>query len=115
MVDRVAGLIKEKQIPVANKDKLKPGKVIEMVQAGLGNPQVEKNGRMKNKFNQDTFVRCWKKYKIRPENNSPNPERTEAQYCVYDEPNGSYLYTYDFLEFLITKMSTAGEYESLYL
>ena len=114
VVDRVAGLIKEKQIPVANKDKLKPGKVIEMVQAGLGNPQVEKNGRMKNKFNQDTFVRCWKKYKIRPENHSPNPERTEAQYCVYDEPNGSYLYTYDFVEFLITKMDTAGEYESLY-
>jgi len=112
----VAGLIKEKQIPVANKDKLKPGKVIEIVQAGLGNPQVEKNGRMKNKFNQDTFVRCWKKYKIRPENNSPNPERTEAQYCVYDEPNGSYLYTYDFVEFVAKKgrpiiISTGIAYE----
>jgi len=115
VVDRIAGLIKEKQIPVANKDNLKPGKVIEMVQEGLGNPQIERNEKKKNKFNRGTFVRCWKKYQIRPENNSSTPERTIAQYCVYDEPNKSYLYTLDFVDYLINKMNTEGEYGSLYL
>ena len=113
-INRVAALIKNKFVPVSNRNLLKPGKVVERVQAALGNPKVEKNGKLKDKFNMDTHTRCWKKYKVRPENGDRNPEITNSRYCVYDEPNESYLYTSEWVDFLVEKMSDEDEYNSLY-
>lgn len=39
-VERIAGLIKEKHIPVVNKGTLKPATVIQQVQERLGNPKI---------------------------------------------------------------------------
>ena len=44
-VERIAALIKEKHIPVANDDKIKPGTVVEMVQRALGNKSIVKGKR----------------------------------------------------------------------
>lgn len=46
-VERIAGLIKEKHIPVVNKGTLKPASVIQQVQERLGNPKIV---RGKNKL-----------------------------------------------------------------
>lgn len=115
-VERIAGLIKEKHItiPVANKNTLKPGTVVRLVQDKLGNPFVLKGKRRINKFNMDTHTRCWKKYKVRPENDSELPAKTNHQYCLYDEPNESYLFTEEWVDFLVGKMSVEDEYQSLY-
>lgn len=115
-VQRVAALVKNKfvHIPVSNKDLLKPGKVVEKVQAGLGNQKVQRAGRQINKFNTTTHTRCWKKYNVRPESNSDNPAITSSEYCIFDEPNATYLYTEKWVEFLIEKMSDEVEYKSLY-
>jgi len=115
-VNRVAALVKNKfiHVPVTNKDLLKPSIVVRKVQAALGNPKVQRNGKEKNKFNMDTHTRCWKKYSVRPENNSDNPEITNADYCLYDQPNDNYLYTDDWVEYLIEKMNIEGEFNSLY-
>ena len=43
-----AALIKEKHIPVANDDKIKPGTVVEMVQRALGNKSIVK-GKKKSR------------------------------------------------------------------
>lgn len=115
-VDKIAGLIKEKKmtIPVANKDLLLPGAVVSLVQHNLGDLKVIRGKKSINKFNQDTHKRCWKKYKVRPDSNSDNPELTNPKYCIYDEPNDKYLFTKDWVEFLSNKLANPDEYDSLY-
>lgn len=113
-IERIAGLIKEKHIPVSNKDMLKPATVVKMVQENLGNPKINRGKKKVDKFNIDTHTRCWKKYEVRPDNNNEHPEQTNPKYCLYDEPNDSYLYTYDWADFLTEKMKDEKEYQSLF-
>lgn len=113
-VERIAAMIKEKHIPVANDDKMKPGAVVELVQAALGNKTVQKGKKKVDKFNSTTHTLCWKKYKVRPDSRSQHPEITEPKYCVYDSMNKNYGYTQAWVDFLIEKMSDEDEYNSLY-
>ena len=101
-------------IQVVNKGTLKPATVIQQVQERLGNPKIIRGKKQVNKFNSDTHTRCWKKYEVRPERNSDNPEKTKPEYCLYDEPNNSYLYTEKWVEFLVKKMQDDDEYQSLF-
>lgn len=112
--NRIAALVKVKERPVSGKDLLMPGKVVEIVQQGLGNPKIIKNGKTKNKFNPDTHTRCWKKYSVRPNNGDANPSNTNTTYCIYDEPSGQYRYTKSWTTFLIEKMNIEDEYNALY-
>lgn len=113
-VEKIAALIKEKHIPVANDDKLKPGSVVKMVQEALGNPMVKKGKKHVDKFNLNTHTRCWKKYEVRPDNGSDHPEITKSKYCVYDSMNQNYGYTKEWVDFLIEKMGDENEYNSLF-
>ncbi|MEI6348160.1 MAG: DUF3644 domain-containing protein [Bacteroidota bacterium] len=115
-VNRVAALVKNKfiQVPVSNKDKIKPNDVVKKVQAALGNPKIIKNGKEKEKFNMDTHTRCWKKYNIRPNKGALKPEMTDPTYCIYDEANENYLYTDDWVDFLVDEMAKDDIYSSLY-
>jgi hypothetical protein len=115
-VNRVAALVKNKfvQVAVTNKDLLKPGVVVEKVQTALGDLRITRNGKEKNKFTMDTHTRCWKKYEVRPNNQAANPELTKSEYCVYDQPNSTYLYTEDWADYLIEEMAKNEEYASLY-
>ena len=113
-VERIAAMIKEKHIPVANDDKIKPGAVVELVQKALGNKTIVKGKKKVDKFNSTTHTLCWKKYKVRPESNSQHPELTDSRYCVYDSMNKNYGYTQAWVDFLVEKMSDEDEYNSLY-
>ena len=59
-------------------------------------------------------MRCWKKYKVRPDSNSDTPELTNPKYCIYDEPNDKYLFTKEWVEFLSNKLANPEEFDSLY-
>ena len=50
---------------------------------------------------------------VRPENGSSNPEMTNSLYCIYDEPNNSYLFTQAWIDFLIEKLSDEVEYDAV--
>lgn len=113
-VERIAALIKEKRIPVANDDKFKPGYVVQRVQCALGNPVIIKGKKSVDKFNHDTHQRCWKKYNVRPKSGDAHPEQTNAKYCVYDAMNQNYGYTQAWIDFLIEKMADEKEYNSLF-
>lgn len=114
-VNRVAALVKNKhvQIPVQNMDLIKPNKVVKRVQKGLGNPKVLRNGKEKDKFSQHTHTLCWRIYEVRPENGNNEPAVTISKYCIYDEPNNSYLYTEDWVDFLIEEMQIEEKYDAL--
>lgn len=115
-VNRVATLVKNKfvQVPVSNKDLLKPGIVVSRVQTALGYPKKNRNGEEIDKFNMDTHTRCWKKYNVRPDRNGDHPEHTNSEYCIYDQPNKTYLYTEDWVDFLIDEMDNDENYDNLY-
>lgn len=115
-VEKIAALVKNKTIiqNVSNVNLMKPGSVIKRVQEGLGNPQIQKNNKLVDKFNSDTHMRCWKKYKVRPVSGSETPEMTNNTYCVYDAMNKTYGYTSEWVNFLVEKMSSEEEYQSLY-
>jgi hypothetical protein len=113
-VDKIPALVKYKRLPVINLGLMKPGEVVRRVSAGLGDQKLERYGEAIYDFKQGTHTKCWKKYKVRPEWNSSNPEKTNPEYCIYDEANEHYIYTEKWVEFLIKKMKKEGEYETLY-
>ena len=39
---------------------------------------------------------------------------TDPRYCIFDEPNNSYLFTKAWIDFLIEKLSDFTEYNTLY-
>ena len=115
-VKRVAALIKEKisEVPVFNMSLIKPGVVVKKVQMGLGNKKLSKNGNQRDLFVMDTHTRCWKKFNVRPESGSENPKKTNKKYCIYDDAHNDYLFTNEWVDFLISKLSIENALESLY-
>lgn len=109
-----ATMIKYKELPVANADKLKVSEVIKRVQHGLGNQKIQKGKKLINKFNTNTHTRCWRKYKVRPDSKSPKPELTERKFCIYDKPHNDYLYSQEWVDFLIETLKDDREFSALY-
>ena len=92
---KVVAFIKEKQVPVVNPGKLKPGDVSQRIRDNL-----------EITFHPCTHhARCWKYYKVRPESNSDHPEKTKIKYCQYDEVHKDFVYTEEWVEFLISELS----------
>lgn len=97
---RLIALIKERQVPVSNRDLIRPLDVALKVKSNLGD----------KKFNTNLHVRCWQFYKVRPNNGSSNPEQCNSKYCVYDERHHDYSYTKDWIEFLVRELSVDDKY-----
>jgi len=100
---KVAAFIKEKQVPVVNPGKLKPGDISQRIEQTLCitfHPSSH-------------HAKCWKYYKVRPPSNSKSPEKTKIKYCQYDVPHGDYVYTEEWLEFLISELSDTKKRKEL--
>lgn len=90
--DSMIVAIKEKRVPVANQGRLKPKMVLSAIK--------KKTGITKN---MTWHVDMWKKYKVRPDGNSKNPHKCRSEFCQYDDPHGDYVYTDQWVDFLIRK------------
>lgn len=112
-IGQLVAMVKFKEISVANPNVMKPGGVVKKVQQGLGNPKVIRGGKPVPKFNGDTHIRCWRKYKVRPPDGSPNPQETDWKYCVYDKMHNDYGYTQAWVDFLIEKLRDPAEFQLL--
>ena len=108
-----AVMVKNKEVPVANPDTIRAGDVAMKVQAGLGNPQVERGGKQVNRFNLSLHTRCWKRYKARPDGASTNPEATDWKFCIYDRRHNDYGYTQAWVDFLIEKLKEPAELDAV--
>jgi hypothetical protein len=84
-------ITREKQVSVANLALLKPKKAQEAVQSGI--PFI---------FNSHHFQKACKIAAVKPPAGDP-PESTRADFCIYDEPNHAYLYTQEWVEYLVRK------------
>ena len=101
--ERTVALIKQRVIPVVNLGALRPKDVVARVADRL-DPKV---------FNRSTHINAWKYFRVRPKPDSSQPERCKSQYCYYDSAHGDYLYTDDWVEFLVRKLSNQSVYEAV--
>lgn len=58
------------------------------------------------------FPQAWKKLNCRPPHGSPNPERTDERYCIYDEPHGDYVYNQAFVDKVVRETRTAEKFKA---
>jgi len=101
-LEKLTTLIKEKLIPVANLELLKPSDVVKEVQA-----------RVPFRINSHTHVQAWRHHKLRPGHGEAKPEKTRQEYCVYDHAHRDYLYTRAWVELLSRDLADAASYEDI--
>lgn len=64
-------------------------------------------------FNLNHFAAAWKREGVRPPAGDHHPDRTNSDFCEYDEPTKSYRYTRAYVNYLVKKCGTAEGFESV--
>lgn len=95
-------IVRDRKQPVSGLGRLMPKPAAAEVEAAI--PFV---------FNQSHFTAAWKRKKVRPPNGDPNPDRTNPDFCEYDEPTKSYRYTKAYVNHLIKKCGTTKGFEEI--
>lgn len=92
--NKVTTIIKDKLVVrnVSNARLLKPNGVVDAVK--------ERTGK---EFTINKHTALWKAFCVRPSNACSEDERFETieKYCVYDEPHNDYLYTEEWIDFIV--------------
>lgn len=88
-------IVREQKRPVSGLGRLMPKPAAAEVEAGI--PFV---------FNVNHFAAAWRRKKVRPPKGDPTPDRTNPDFCEYDEPTKSYRYTRAYVNHLIKKCWT---------
>lgn len=101
---RMVTLIKDRQVPVANLDKMSAGEVSKRVAAAIE----------PSKFTASTHhARCWQHYKVRPKKGDAKPHKCDNKYCFYDAAHDDYVYTEEWVEFLKKELSDPLKYDKV--
>ncbi|KAB7744157.1 DUF3644 domain-containing protein [Nostocoides sp. F2B08] len=88
-------IVRHRRQPVSGLGRLMPKPAAAEVEAGI--PYV---------FNLNHFAAAWRHLKVRPPGGDSNPDRTNPDFCEYDEPTRSYRYTRAYVRHLIKKCGT---------
>jgi hypothetical protein len=80
-MDNAMVLVRDKQVPVVNLERLKPGQVVERVREVVP------------AFNLTYHTYAYRKFKARPRGKAPDPTATNPAYCIYDAAHRDYVYT----------------------
>lgn len=92
-------LIREKHIPIVNLDNYKPGEVVvELAKRGVKAATIH------------VHTQAWKYYGVRPPAGDVHPERTQAEYCIYDQTHEDYVYTKAWIEKLARELPVPETY-----
>jgi hypothetical protein len=101
-LDKLNVLIREKHIPIANLGLHKPSDVVKLVRARLPHP-----------FTVSAHTAAWRHFRVRPPSSDPHPERTAAQYCVWDRVHRDYVYTDAWVERLVEVFADLARYQDI--
>lgn len=103
--ERIVGIISEKVKPVFNSGYLKAKEVCCFVEK-----ELKKIYGDEFKFSHSAHHhKCCIYYKIRPKKDAPNPEKTDPNFCVYDAVHKDYVYTKEWVKFLVKNLSDREE------
>lgn len=97
--NKITTIIKDKIVKqnVSNANMLKPIAVINAVK--------EKSGK---DISQSNHIDLWKAFSVRPGTKSDAKFDTVSKYCVYDEPHNDYLYTSEWVDFIVRLVTKYG-------
>ena len=99
-LERHVALIRERQIPVVNAGRYKPTQVAQLVATKLGRA-----------FKVHNHTQAWKMYGVR--NSGEDPEGCNTKYCQFDSVHRDYVYTEEWVAYLVQKLSDEEEYRRL--
>lgn len=95
-------IIKDRRQPVSGLGRLMPKPAA-----------AEVNERIPFVFNMSHFTAAWRRSGVRPPSDDPHPDRTNPDFCEYDEPTSSYRYTKAYVSHLVKKCGTAEGFEAI--
>lgn len=101
-LEKLNVLIREKRIPIANLDLIRPGEVVERVAAAIP-----------FRFTMTNHTEAWRHFEVRPPYGDANPERTLSEYCVFDSAHADYVYTNAWVQKLIREFSDAKTFQAI--
>jgi hypothetical protein len=87
-------IIHNRQVPVANHDRMKPGEVVERIKHHY------------DAFTVQNHSLAWNYFKIRPKKSDNKSENssTNSQYCIYDMAHNDYTYSDAWVEKIIQEI-----------
>lgn len=97
-------IIRDRQVEVADKDKLLPGQVARLVEEQL---PFEFHVHPEH-------TEMWRRLLVRPAKNCANPYDTDPRYCVYNETFKSYAYTPAWVKRVIKEIGTVEKYREFF-
>lgn len=100
VLSKTMTIIKEKNVPVANHGKYKPKTICEIVSKEIN-----------KKFNINTHTNAWRFYGIRKSGYVASG--CDVKFCQYDEAHNDYIYTKEWIDFLIEKLKIDEEYDKI--
>lgn len=107
--EQITALIKPAVTQVANAGCLKAGDVCKKVE-----PVVKQVcGKDKKFVASYHHARACQFYKIRPKTGDKHPEKTDPRFCHYDAAHKDYVYTDQWVKFLIAEMRKPEQYEAI--
>ena len=102
-VETAAVMIRERQRDVRFLRGYKPTDVVREVQA-----------RIPFRFSVwGHHTPAWKHFKVRPESDSAQPDRTDERYCIYDPVHRDYVYSEAWVEKLCGELATVEGFERI--
>ncbi|MFJ1709719.1 DUF3644 domain-containing protein [Kitasatospora sp. NPDC088346] len=96
-------LVRDRQVEVADKGKLLPGKVVELV-----------DSQVPFDFKIHHHTELWHRLGVRKPKGAAKPYDTDARYCVYSEAFGNYVYTDAWVKRIITEVGTPEKYRAFF-
>jgi hypothetical protein len=102
-LEEVRTIVRERQVPVSNIDRHRPGAVCAKVSETLGVRFTPSSDH----------VRAWKYYGVRPESGAANQTRTDGRFCVWDEAHGDYVYTNAWIRKLATELADREKFSEV--
>jgi len=100
VVDQFRTIIRDKKVPVSDLDTLLPNKVVKAVAARIA----------PTPFSTHLHTQAWNYFSVRPMNGAEHPHKTKADFCRYNETFKQYVYTQEWVNYLVRHMSDADTY-----
>lgn len=101
--ERIVTLLKTRERAMDFPGARKPGAVAKEVKRQLGMG-----------FETNDHTRCWKYFHVRPPTGATDKAKTDIRYCHYDEPHDDYVYTDEWVTFLVENLSRPETYREVF-
>lgn len=100
---QVQTIVRDRQVPVSDLGALLPGEVARRVAAEIGRPFTASSHH----------ARAWRYFGVRPPSGVPDPARTKSDFCRWNPAFRQYVYTENWVKFLIRKLSDEKTYREV--